>query len=197
MAQWLPLFSSLVIASVTLLGIRIANRTNRAAISAADGREHLKWQREQILKLCGESVECAYNGQIAYGRMIYNPEDSERLAGALSILERGGSIEANAGMLQMLNAPSVSAACRELADAFNDDDLIAAVREIVEADEGEDPLQSQMPGALTKVENAFEAIEKARDNLIEAAAAELASLGQPGVLNSTPGRFLRGRRIAG
>lgn len=45
---WLPLISSLVIATVTLTGIRINNRTNRAAIAATDVREFQKWQRGSI-----------------------------------------------------------------------------------------------------------------------------------------------------
>ncbi|MBF6300196.1 hypothetical protein IU459_22000 [Nocardia amamiensis] len=57
MTSWLPLISSLVIASVTLFGIRINNRTNKAAIAAADEREYRKWQRETVLRQCAEAVE--------------------------------------------------------------------------------------------------------------------------------------------
>ncbi|MFD9992061.1 hypothetical protein ACFWXT_29575, partial [Bacillus cereus] len=71
MTPWLPLISSLVIASVTTFGILINNHTNRRAITAADernqetinaaqsnvqlantaagDREHDKWRREATL----------------------------------------------------------------------------------------------------------------------------------------------------
>ncbi len=69
--QWLPLFGSLVVAIAALVGVLVNNRTNRAAVTAADERnrvtldaaqrsveetnaaaerrEHDKWRRESVL----------------------------------------------------------------------------------------------------------------------------------------------------
>ncbi|WP_280473771.1 hypothetical protein [Nocardia asiatica] len=71
MTQWLPLFGSLVVAIAALVGVLVNNRTNRAAVTAADERnrvtldaaqrsveetnaaaerrEHDKWRRESVL----------------------------------------------------------------------------------------------------------------------------------------------------
>ncbi|MBF6298289.1 hypothetical protein IU459_12135 [Nocardia amamiensis] len=71
MTQWLPLFGSLIVAVAALVGVLLNNRTNRAAVSAADERnrvtldaahrnveltnaaaerrEHDKWRRESVL----------------------------------------------------------------------------------------------------------------------------------------------------
>lgn len=69
--QWLPLFGSLIVAMAALVGVLVNNRTNRAALTAADERnrvtldaaqrsvestnaaaerrEHDKWRRESVL----------------------------------------------------------------------------------------------------------------------------------------------------
>ncbi len=69
--QWLPLFGSLIVAIAALVGVLVNNRTNRAALTAADERnrvtldaaqrsveatnaaaerrEHDKWRRESVL----------------------------------------------------------------------------------------------------------------------------------------------------
>jgi hypothetical protein len=69
--QWLPLFGSLIVAMAALVGVLVNNRTNRAALAAADERnrvtldaaqrsvestnaaaerrEHDKWRRESVL----------------------------------------------------------------------------------------------------------------------------------------------------
>ncbi len=69
--QWLPLFGSLIVAIAALVGVLVNNRTNRAAVTAADERnrvtldaaqrsveeanaaaerrEHDKWRRESVL----------------------------------------------------------------------------------------------------------------------------------------------------
>ncbi|NKY29590.1 hypothetical protein [Nocardia gamkensis] len=71
MTQWLPLFGSLIVAMAALVGVLVNNRTNRAALTAADERnrvtldaaqrsvestnaaaerrEHDKWRRESVL----------------------------------------------------------------------------------------------------------------------------------------------------
>ncbi|WP_174188912.1 hypothetical protein [Nocardia barduliensis] len=71
MTQWLPLFGSLIVAIAALVGVLVNNRTNRAALTAADERnrvtldaaqrsveatnaaaerrEHDKWRRESVL----------------------------------------------------------------------------------------------------------------------------------------------------
>ncbi|MBF6169387.1 hypothetical protein IU486_32355 [Streptomyces gardneri] len=71
MTQWLPLFGSLIVAVAALVGVLVNNRTNRAALTAADERnrvtldaaqrnveltnaaaerrEHDKWRRESVL----------------------------------------------------------------------------------------------------------------------------------------------------
>ncbi|WP_280497022.1 hypothetical protein [Nocardia asiatica] len=71
MTQWLPLFGSLIVAIAALVGVLVNNRTNRAAVTAADERnrvtldaaqrsveeanaaaerrEHDKWRRESVL----------------------------------------------------------------------------------------------------------------------------------------------------
>ncbi|WP_454194595.1 hypothetical protein [Nocardia sp. Marseille-Q1738] len=71
MTQWLPLFGSLIVALAALVGVLVNNRTNRAAVTAADERnrvtldaaqrsveqtnaaaerrEHDKWRRESVL----------------------------------------------------------------------------------------------------------------------------------------------------
>ncbi|WP_067843066.1 hypothetical protein [Nocardia lijiangensis] len=47
MTQWLPLFSSLVVAFVVLVGVLITNRTNRRAIDAADERGSIALEAAQ------------------------------------------------------------------------------------------------------------------------------------------------------
>ncbi|MFR9752706.1 hypothetical protein ACL02S_16950 [Nocardia sp. 004] len=71
MTQWLPLLGSLVVAGAALVGVLVGNRTNRAAVDAADERnrvtldaaqrsveltnaaaahrDHEKWRRESVL----------------------------------------------------------------------------------------------------------------------------------------------------
>ncbi|MEV0342958.1 hypothetical protein AB0H49_28430 [Nocardia sp. NPDC050713] len=47
MTQWLPLFSSLVVAFVVLVGVLLTNRTNRRAIDAADERGSIALEAAQ------------------------------------------------------------------------------------------------------------------------------------------------------
>ncbi|MFC9871721.1 hypothetical protein [Nocardia salmonicida] len=114
MTPWLPLISSLVIATVTLTGIRINNRTNRAAIAATDVREFRKWQRETILRQCVEAIETAHVAHDEFHNIwtrLSKPSVAE-LRGKTDEFDRKLSLSATT--LKMLDAPSVSAVCRQL-----------------------------------------------------------------------------------
>ncbi|GAB2651206.1 hypothetical protein [Nocardia goodfellowii] len=114
MTPWLPLVSSLVVASVTLIGIRINNRTNRAAIAATDVREFRKWQRETVLRQCVEALETAHVAHDEFHNIwsrLSKPSMAE-LRGKTDEFYRKLSLSATT--LEMLDAPAVSVICHDL-----------------------------------------------------------------------------------
>ncbi|MFC9892127.1 hypothetical protein ACFVMC_00395 [Nocardia sp. NPDC127579] len=120
MTPWLPLISSLVIASVTLIGIRINNQTNRAAIAAADVREFRKWQRETVLRQCAEALETAHVAHDEFHNIwtrLSKPSIAE-LRGETDEFYR--KLLLSATTLEMLDAPGVSRVCRELRDQIGE-----------------------------------------------------------------------------
>lgn len=57
---WLPVLGSVVVAAAAFTGVILSNRTNRKAIDAADQREWVKWQREQLSTLANELLSVAH-----------------------------------------------------------------------------------------------------------------------------------------
>ena len=53
---WIPFLASMVVASVTLVGIWINNATNRAAIAAADARAREDWRRQAVREVATEML---------------------------------------------------------------------------------------------------------------------------------------------
>ncbi|MVU79489.1 hypothetical protein GPX89_19850 [Nocardia sp. ET3-3] len=117
MTVWLPLISSLVVATVTLIGIRINNRTNRAAIAAADEREYRKWQREMILRQCSEVIETATAAHDMYWRAFDDPLITAAQLKSMTD-EYMNKISTNVAVLKMLNAPTISASCSTVIDVL-------------------------------------------------------------------------------
>lgn len=54
---WLPVLGSVIVALAAFTGVFLSNRTNRAAIAAADDREHDKWWREAVLTEVAEALD--------------------------------------------------------------------------------------------------------------------------------------------
>lgn len=185
---WLPLISAIVIASVTFAGIRINNRTNRAAITAADEREYAKWKRETVLRLCSEAVETALHAQGDFTRLAFELTSEAKAADLVEAINGyGRKLGANAAALHMLNVPKIGDACLELrtalttrtfvwsADRLNsykrelregfaarpvDDFLIRDIKERIEIEE-------------EVFKEGFRRAEQVRDELTRAAGAEL------------------------
>lgn len=57
---WLPVLGSALVAAAAFTGVIISNRTNRKAIEAADDREWVKWQREQLAAIADEIITAAH-----------------------------------------------------------------------------------------------------------------------------------------
>ncbi|MFI5501704.1 hypothetical protein ACIA5E_21800 [Nocardia asteroides] len=57
---WLPVLGSALVATAAFSGVIISNRTNRRAIEAADDREWVKWQREQLAAIANEIITAAH-----------------------------------------------------------------------------------------------------------------------------------------
>ncbi|MFG3522055.1 hypothetical protein ACGF5S_17435 [Nocardia nova] len=103
--DWLPLFSSVIVAAVAFRGVVLSNRTNSRAIERADAREHTKWQREALLNLCSESIERALVVQNGYAKMVFLPVpvEQEKFDAALKNLEGQGNAS---GLTRQLSACS-------------------------------------------------------------------------------------------
>ncbi|MFI6368913.1 hypothetical protein ACIBG0_40080 [Nocardia sp. NPDC050630] len=182
MTSWLPLISALVIASVTLVGIRINNRTNRAAIVASDEREYRKWQREMVLRQCGEAIETALHVHDEYWRTLTDRSDKDADEIRATMDEHVAKLGVNVAMLRMLNARTVAKPCDELRD------VAVALWESCESAKNGDP--SNHVGDL------IEDLYRLRHQLAETASAELHTLGRTdGTQEISPirARFLRAR----
>ncbi|MGY2036605.1 hypothetical protein ACW9HF_15090 [Nocardia gipuzkoensis] len=185
MTSWLPLISSLVIASVTFFGIRINNRTNLAAIAAADEREYRKWQRETVLRQCGEAIETALQADHDYWHVQVRRSTKNQV-------ELKAATEAYwrklVAMLRMLDADGIAESCRALQghlyDAFHWADLGLEDAENLDSERFE-----------LAFEKDLDQLEELRQSLERAASAELRRLGRPGEKpRDSPfrTRFLRG-----
>ncbi|MET7772405.1 hypothetical protein [Nocardia sp. NPDC005366] len=184
MTPWLPLISSLVIASVTIVGIRINNRTNRAAIAAADDREYSKWQRETLLRLCSEAIESALNaqGDLTQFTMVPSPDDDASIKNALKEIDgHARKIGAITPALYMLGADEVGDECLALRAMFSDANLILSAYMIADAISSHDydgpRTEAQRKDDIEESRQifnaAFQEVEAARDRLTRAAKAEL------------------------
>ncbi|MFI6369240.1 hypothetical protein ACIBG0_41855 [Nocardia sp. NPDC050630] len=188
MTPWLPLISSLVIASVTLFGIRVNNRTNSAAIAAADEREYRKWQRETVLRQCAEAIETAMIAEHAYDHWLMG---SAKDLGELKamMLEYWRKLGANAAMLKMLNANAVADKCTHLQQF---------VWNVWES--GEELVEQHSPDAFQDILGDLININETRCALVQLANAEVHQIGQRdsgNEITSMRERFLRARRTGG
>ncbi|GAA3969632.1 hypothetical protein [Gordonia caeni] len=59
LVAWLPFLGSCVVAVAAFAGVIKSNNTNRAAITAADAREFVRWQRESLTDLTNTITETA------------------------------------------------------------------------------------------------------------------------------------------
>ncbi|WP_153338921.1 hypothetical protein [Nocardia aurantia] len=57
---WLPLAASGLVLIGAMVTLYVSNRTNRAAIAAADDREWIKWRREQLVSISNEILTAAH-----------------------------------------------------------------------------------------------------------------------------------------
>ncbi|MEU1981962.1 hypothetical protein [Nocardia sp. NPDC019395] len=178
MTSWLPLIGSLLIASVTLIGITINNRTNNLAIAAAEEREHRKWQREAVLRLCGEAVETALHAQADYDRLVYDILDEVQEDELRKLVEdHARKLGATAAMLHMLNARLVGDASAKLQAAVTDSGFRSAATALAHRAAADEPMPHFSSTTLETLEKKFEEglkrLEAARMTLTQAAGTEL------------------------
>ncbi|MFI5537543.1 hypothetical protein ACIA5H_14230 [Nocardia sp. NPDC051900] len=194
MTPWLPLISSLVIASVTLVGVRINNRTNRAAIAAADEREYRKWQRETVLRQCAEATETALLAHDEYhnlyllgikaGRGEVSAAAGELVAATDEYIRKLG---ANIAVLNMLNARKTAEQCKEMQSIVID--MYYTARNLAE-DSSRGKLWGELDGYL-------DTMAKLPEQFAQVANTEMHRLGQsdPGQrINPIRARFRRALR---
>ncbi|MFI6170785.1 hypothetical protein ACIBCN_28670 [Nocardia sp. NPDC051052] len=153
---------------MTLIGVHTNNRTNRAAIRAADDRELRKWQREMVIRSCVDAVETALRLQGKCMNLAY-PQlplaEAEELHGLLGV--DAHTIGANAATLRMLNARMVATACAELYSAATDPDFFKTFEKLPSRWTDEDERAFSV---------GYARIEKARDGLVRHASTELFAL---------------------
>ncbi|MFC9440279.1 hypothetical protein [Nocardia sp. NPDC057030] len=184
MTPWLPLISSLIIASVTLFGVRINNRTNRTAIFVAEEREYRKWQRETVLRQCTDAVETALTAEDAYRHWL---KDSARDLDELRAMtfEYSRKLCTNASVLEMLNAHKVAGMCTSLQQ------LVWSLWE-----SGEDLVDKHFPYDTAGFFDELVNIDEIRCALVQFANAEVHGTGRDSGDEISPmrARFLRAHR---
>jgi hypothetical protein len=136
---WLPLISSLLVASVTLVGIRVNNRTNQKAILAADTREHHKWLRETALRQCGEAIQTALLAADEF--LEWSIERSGKDLGQLRVAtqEFSRKLGANISVLHMLDARKSAGHCNEMREM-----LVSILEEAEILDKAESRRKSEL-----------------------------------------------------
>ncbi|MFJ1460885.1 hypothetical protein [Nocardia sp. N2S4-5] len=187
--DWLPLASSLVIASAAYTGVIVSNRTNLRAITAADAREHTKWRRETLLRLSSEAVEHALTVQACYTKLVHLPLPPDpTVFDKIRDESRNAEIALNgtAAALGMLGAAKASTACGDLYLAATDTELLRTAGNLINAKtvaEQADPQNPSPKSAVHTAEQAFKVkfdqIDIGRKALIEAAGEELTALDNP------------------
>ncbi|MGW4718252.1 hypothetical protein [Nocardia sp. NPDC004260] len=187
MTSWLPLISACLIALVTLHGIRTNNHTNRAAISASDEREHLKWRREMLLRLSSEVVESALHAEGDYSKLVHavDPWTEEQVMDArTTIAGYTRKIGANAAALHMLGATAVGVASVDLLESINNVEFVRAAGKLATLTIGRHGSRAPAPAAeeweraREDFATGFLRIQYARDHLTRAAQNELTLLGK-------------------
>lgn len=158
---WLPLISSLVVASVALVGIRINNRTNQDAIAAANEREYRKWLRETVLKQCCEAIDTALSASDSFHDWYLSSDGTDVSPYDAAVFGYARKLSANAATLEILNAPTIAAQCNQIQDT------LIYVLEALEADD------------LEKLQEGQSHLTHDRVELTQLANAELHKLGHP------------------
>ncbi|WP_433681895.1 hypothetical protein [Nocardia sp. CA-119907] len=101
---------------MTLVGIGINNRTNRAAISAADEREYRKWRREMVLRQGSEALETVLLASDTLSDVLtgysYSGKTLDDFVDTIYECER--KLDAIGATLDMLDAHAVAKACGEI-----------------------------------------------------------------------------------
>ena len=131
--------ASLVASGVAFFGIRASNRTNRAAIVAADDRattdraadrdkNFRTWQRDTLLRLSSEVIEAALNCEDDYRRIGYMPTPMT-LESADPIEQAGRRIGVCGLNMRLIGAHVAADRCRDLRSVSNSRSLLGAMLE--------------------------------------------------------------------
>lgn len=169
---WLPTLGSFVVAAAAFVGVFLSNRTNRAAISAADEREHEKWRREEVLSAATRVLA----GAADFHRLATEIGDDESVETAL--IDSGRAMTAAVEALAIVGSLDMFIACRDLTAAAHQCLAVrarirAAARTIASDDEDITAATREFDEARSDLDAARQELDRTRNELASAARGEL------------------------